>query len=113
MQLEQSLVKVPVEQLNKSFRGVRKLIERELSGSDVAQKARALKRKLQECQQEDQRLLQLVKNRNDHLLQLNQMQSVDDEQFMVWTRVRLVRLTVDYLLRRGYFDAAQALAVKY
>ena len=38
------------------------------------------------------------------------MQSLDDVKYEEWSRTRLDRLLVDYLLRNGYKESAQALA---
>jgi macrophage erythroblast attacher len=38
------------------------------------------------------------------------MQSLDDVKYEEWSRTRLDRLLVDYLLRYGYKDSAQALS---
>jgi macrophage erythroblast attacher len=38
------------------------------------------------------------------------MQSLDDVKYEEWSRTRLDRLLVDYLLRNGYKDSALALA---
>lgn len=38
------------------------------------------------------------------------MQSLDDVKYEQWSRTRLDRLLVDYLLRNGYKDSAVALA---
>lgn len=38
------------------------------------------------------------------------MQSLDDVQYEEWSRTRLDRLLVDYLLRNGYKESAGALA---
>jgi macrophage erythroblast attacher len=38
------------------------------------------------------------------------MQSLDDVKYEEWSRTRLDRLLVDYLLRYGYKDSATALA---
>jgi macrophage erythroblast attacher len=38
------------------------------------------------------------------------MQSLDDVKYEEWSRTRLDRLLVDYLLRYGYKDSAQSLS---
>ena len=38
------------------------------------------------------------------------MKSLDDVKYEEWSRTRLDRLLVDYLLRNGYKDSAEALA---
>lgn len=42
--------------------------------------------------------------------ELYTMQSLDDVKYEEWSRTRLDRLLVDYLLRHGYKDSATALS---
>ncbi|KAI3641934.1 hypothetical protein MIR68_000044 [Amoeboaphelidium protococcarum] len=123
--LEQPLMKVPAEQLHKTFRNTRKLLDKEMSylqqnipttqdGIDSAiSRLKTLKRKLSECQAEEQKFIKRVQIRSKHLTQIAEVQSMDDEVYQQWTRTRLIRILVDYLLRKGYFDAADALTNHY
>ena len=71
---------------------------------------RGLKRKLNACSEEETRLHQQSQSRTRHLGELYGMQSLDDVKYEEWSRTRLDRLLVDYLLRYGYKDSATALS---
>jgi macrophage erythroblast attacher len=71
---------------------------------------RGLKRKLTACAEEESRLQQQSQSRIRHLGELYGMQSLDDVKYEEWSRTRLDRLLVDYLLRNGYKHSATALA---
>lgn len=71
---------------------------------------RGLKRKLNACAEEETRLHQQSQSRIRHLGELYTMQSLDDVKYEEWSRTRLDRLLVDYLLRHGYKDSATALS---
>lgn len=71
---------------------------------------RGLKRKLNTCVEEENRLHQHSLSRIKHLGELATMQSLDDVKYENWSRTRLDRLLVDYLLRNGFKESAVALA---
>jgi len=71
---------------------------------------RGLKRKLNACAEEETRLHQQSQSRIQHLGELYGMQSLDDVKYEEWSRTRLDRLLVDYLLRYGYKGSAKALS---
>ncbi len=71
---------------------------------------RGLKRKLTTCAEEEKRILEHSQSRIKHLGELYTMQSLDDVKYEEWSRTRLDRLLVDYLLRNGYKYSATALA---
>jgi macrophage erythroblast attacher len=71
---------------------------------------RGLKRKLTVCQEEETRLQQQSASRIKHLGELYSMKSFDDVKYEGWSRTRLDRLLVDYLLRHGYKESASALS---
>lgn len=71
---------------------------------------RGLKRKLAACADEEKRLQRHSQARIRHLGALYSMQSLDDVKYEVWSRTRLDRLLVDYMLRNGYVQSATALA---
>ncbi|KAH8602490.1 macrophage erythroblast attacher protein-like protein [Bisporella sp. PMI_857] len=134
--LDQPLLRLPFELLRKNLKVARFNVEKEsvtiktslkettsiaLNGSatpdDVLKnvdsmlaRMRGLKRKLQACSEEDSRLQQQAQSRIQHLGELYNMQSLDDVKYEGWSRTRLDRLLVDYLLRHGYKDSATALA---
>jgi macrophage erythroblast attacher len=71
---------------------------------------RGLKRKLAACAEEEKRLQSHSQARVRHLGALYSMQSLDDVKYEAWSRTRLDRLLVDYMLRNGYVQSATALA---
>jgi len=71
---------------------------------------RGLKRKLTACAEEETRILEHTQSRIRHVGELYSMQSLDDVKYEAWSRTRLDRLLVDYLLRNGYEESAMALA---
>jgi macrophage erythroblast attacher len=73
-------------------------------------KMRGLKRKLSSYADEEARLYKQVDARVAHLSELSGMHSVDDVRYQEWSRQRLDRLLVDYLLRHGYSASAVAMA---
>ncbi|KAB5558349.1 CTLH/CRA C-terminal to lish motif domain-containing protein, partial [Coniochaeta sp. 2T2.1] len=75
-------------------------------------KMRGLKRKLAACADEEERLYKQVDARARHLRELGSMQTVDDVKYQEWSRRRLDRLLVDYLLRHGYSQSAKEMADK-
>ena len=73
-------------------------------------KMQGLKRKLSNLQEEEAKLHKATKARLQHLQDLHDVQSLVDVKYDEWSRVRLSRLLVDYLLREGYAQSAACLA---
>lgn len=73
-------------------------------------RVRGVKRKLGAFAGEEDRLQRHEEARARHLAELCAMHGVDDVKYEVWSRTRLDRLLVDYLLRRGYGASARDLA---
>ncbi|KAL7752881.1 GID complex subunit containing RING finger motif [Sorochytrium milnesiophthora] len=48
--------------------------------------------------------------RLDHLNELSDMRAIDSDEYRKWSRVRMDRLILDYLLREGYAETAAMLA---
>lgn len=71
---------------------------------------RGLKRKLTTYADEETKLYRHINARVAHLRELSDMQTVDDVKYEAWSRRRLDRLMVDYLLRHGYNNSAASLA---
>lgn len=69
-----------------------------------------LKRDLESLHQEEQSLHEQSAKRIRHLQELYEIPSLADVKYENWSRTRLDRLVVDYLLRAGYSDTAAALA---
>ncbi|KAG4028261.1 hypothetical protein MFRU_023g00960 [Monilinia fructicola] len=134
--LDQPLLRLPLELLRKNFKVVHLNVEKEstsvkaalretadaslnakASPDDVLKnvdsmlaRMRGLKRKLNACAEEETRLQQQSQARIKHLSSLYDMKSLDDVKYEEWSRTRLDRLLVDYLLRNGYEESAAALA---
>jgi macrophage erythroblast attacher len=135
-QQDQPLLRLPFELLRKNFKVAHFNVEKEstavksslkettqasLNGNaspeDVLKnldsmiaRMRGLKRKLAACSEEETRLHQKSQSRIRHLGELYGMQSLDDVKYEQWSRTRLDRLLVDYLLRYGYKESATALS---
>ena len=69
-----------------------------------------LKRKMETLHGEEKALHQASRKRILHLQDLYEIPSLADVKYDEWSRVRLNRLLVDYLLRCGYGESAKALA---
>ncbi|CAJ0760398.1 10775_t:CDS:10 [Entrophospora sp. SA101] len=134
--LEQPFVKVPLEQLKKTLRTSQKDIEKELSRvtqtvNDLAVKStkegvnffetantienmvgrlNTLKRKLNDSKAEGAIYLSRSKQRLAHLNELTRITNPGSEDYTRWSRVRLDRILVDYMLREGFSKTAGQLA---
>lgn len=73
-------------------------------------KMKGLKRKLSSYADEESQLFRQIDARFHHLEELSAIKKVEDVKYEAWSRVRLDRLLVDYLLRHGYSASAAALA---
>ena len=69
-----------------------------------------LKRKMEALHGEERALQRASRMRIRHLQDLYEIPSLADVKYEEWSRVRLDRLLVDYLLRCGYGESARALA---
>lgn len=69
-----------------------------------------LKRKLEALRAEDEIINLSARARIAHLQDLYAIQSLEDVKYEAWSRTRLDRLLVDYMLRSGYSDSAKLLA---
>lgn len=64
-----------------------------------------------ESLQEEERNIQIQsKKRIQHLQDLFKIQTLADVKYEEWSRIRLDRLIVDYMLRSGFSESAQQLA---
>lgn len=133
---DQPCLRLPYELLRKNFRSVHYPLEKEstavknllketangslngkASPQDVVRnldqmlvKMRGLKRKLTAAAEEEDRLYRQMDSRVGHLRELAGLNTVDDVKYEAWSRQRLDRLLVDYMLRHGYDSSAAALA---
>ncbi|KAH7087738.1 CTLH/CRA C-terminal to lish motif domain-containing protein [Paraphoma chrysanthemicola] len=73
-------------------------------------KMQGLKRKLEGLHEEEMRIHKSAKARLRHLQDLYEVKSLVDVKYDEWSRTRLSRLLVDYLLREGYSESAAHLA---
>lgn len=73
-------------------------------------KMQGLKRKLEGLHEEESRIHRSAKARLQHLQDLYGVHSLVDVKYDEWSRTRLSRLLVDYLLREGYAESAACLA---
>ncbi|KAI0013632.1 protein FYV10 [Xylariaceae sp. FL0662B] len=134
--LDQPLLRLPLELLRKNLRHAHFEVEKDgtfvknvlretatgavngrTSQADVLRnldvmiaRMRGVKRKLAAFADEETRLHRHEEARVRHLAELCDMYSVDDVKYEGWSRTRLDRLMVDYLLRHGYNESARALA---
>lgn len=69
-----------------------------------------LKRKLDTLREEEKALHNASRRRLQHLQDLYEIPSLADVKFDDWSKVRLNRLLVEYLVRQGYQESARALA---
>ena len=70
----------------------------------------ALKRRLESLREEEKALHRQSRARVNYLQELYEIPCVADVKYDEWSKVRLNRLMVDYLLRSGYTDSASSLA---
>ncbi|KAF0326485.1 Protein FYV10 [Colletotrichum sp. SAR11_59] len=136
--LDQPLLRLPYELLRKNFRQAHFTVEKDstaiksllketatasvngrASPDDVLKnldtmiaRMRGVKRKLAAHADEEARLTRQAGARISHLGDLYGMHSVDDVKYEAWSRARLDRLLVDYLLRHGYNESAKALTAE-
>ncbi|KAH8674073.1 CTLH/CRA C-terminal to lish motif domain-containing protein [Xylariales sp. PMI_506] len=134
--LDQPLLRLPFELLRKNFRSAHWEVERDASfikntlkdtatssvngrstPTDVLKsldvmlaRMRGVKRKLTNFSDEEQRLYAHERARVKHLGDLYSIYSVDDVKYESWSRTRLDRLLVDYMLRMGYGESAKLLS---
>ncbi|PVI03439.1 protein FYV10 [Periconia macrospinosa] len=73
-------------------------------------KMQGLKRKMENLHEEEMRIHKSNRARLEHLQDLYEVQSLVDVKYDEWSRIRLSRLLVDYLLREGYSESAAHLA---
>jgi len=133
--LEQPLLRLPYELSRKNFKSLQRSFEREhshvlsalkstanaaLSGQpgpqtlssldNMISRMEGLKRKMEILQEEEKVLQEHSRQRIQHLKDLYEIPSLADVKYDEWSKIRLNRLLVDYLLRSGYAESARALA---
>ncbi|KAJ1753325.1 GID complex subunit containing RING finger motif [Coemansia sp. RSA 1821] len=130
--IEEPFIKAPLEQLKRVVRQSQKQTEREtsqvsaaLSGlakdkgntaeahntlDELINRLQTLKRKLEEVRDEESLLIQRSKQRATDLNQLSSFESASQPEFQRWSRARLDRILVDFMLRNGNVKTAELLA---
>lgn len=76
----------------------------------MIERMQSLKRKMEDLHEEEKVLHQNSRKRIQHLQDLYEIPSLADVKYDEWSKIRLNRLLVDYLLRSGYGESARALA---
>ncbi|RMZ70947.1 FYV10 [Pyrenophora seminiperda CCB06] len=132
--LDQPLLRMPYELSRRNFKNAQRVIEHTSGALNISLTSTAkaaptaspsttlssldgmitrlqtLKRKLQTLHEEEVKIHRSAKARLSHLQDLYNVQSLVDVKYDEWSRVRLSRLLVDYLLREGYTESAACLA---
>ncbi|KAG5519766.1 hypothetical protein PMAC_000039 [Pneumocystis sp. 'macacae'] len=131
--LEQSMIRLPYELLRMNFKISQKYIEKNssyfLSGIEklnfstkeeteksikqlniILVKIQELKEKLLLLNIEDIECFKRLKTRISHLKELCNIENIEDEAYNEWSQVRLDRLLIDYMLRKGMSETAKQLA---
>ncbi len=94
---------------NASFAG--QAVPETLASLDgMISRMQGLKRKLGGLHEAEKVVQQHSKKRIQHLQDLYEIPSLADVKYDQWSRIRVNRLLVDYLLRSGYCESAKALA---
>ncbi|KAI8388350.1 CTLH/CRA C-terminal to lish motif domain-containing protein [Radiomyces spectabilis] len=136
--LEQHLIKVPYEQLRKSFKHSHKYTEKELAGlnekiahclsaaaegaispeqatlliDELMKQVETMQKKLQKIKEEETFHAKRIKMRLDHLNSIADTTSPQAPEFQAWCKTRLNRVIVDYLLREGLPETAKRVATE-
>ncbi|CDS03970.1 hypothetical protein LRAMOSA06925 [Lichtheimia ramosa] len=136
--LEQPLIKVPYEQLRKSVKHSNKYLEVQIANIldkinrcvkaseaneispekatetlvELTEQLENVKRKLKKYGQEESVHARRLKNRVVHLNTISGVTSVKAPEFQEWSKTRLNRLVVDYLLREGLTETAKLVATE-
>jgi macrophage erythroblast attacher len=132
--LDQSLLRLPYELSRNNFKSAQRSIEQSQAKIDelikagsrtandadtsktmasidqAVQRLQTLKRKLSSLNESQNLLVLQSEARIDYLEQLYEIPTLADVKYDQWSRTRLDRLLVDYMLRNGYFNSARELA---
>ncbi|KAI4247023.1 MAG: hypothetical protein L6R40_001688 [Gallowayella cf. fulva] len=95
---------------NNSLSGKKDLSETLDSLDSMINRMKNLKRKMAGFHEEEAVTHRQTRQRLEHLHTLYQIPSLADIKYDEWSRIRLNRLLVDYLLRNGFGESARALA---
>ncbi|KAJ4304157.1 GID complex subunit containing RING finger motif [Collariella sp. IMI 366227] len=119
--LDQPCLRLPYELLRKNFRAahlpfekestfVKNLLKETANGSLNGKASPQDVRKLTAVADEEDRLYRQMNARVGHMRELAAMDTVNDVKYEDWSRQRLDRLLVDFMLRHDYTASATALA---
>ncbi|EPS42289.1 hypothetical protein H072_3755 [Dactylellina haptotyla CBS 200.50] len=130
--LDQPLLRLPHEVLRKIFKTSQKYVEQDtkkltdlakdaISKSDSPEASLAtintmivrmqgLKRKMETLHEDEKAVHSQSRKRTTHLSDLYSLSSLLEDGYGRWSKVRLDRLLVDYMLRNGYSESAKKLA---
>ncbi|KAF3925767.1 hypothetical protein ABW20_dc0100890 [Dactylellina cionopaga] len=130
--LDQPLLRLPHEVLRKIFKTSQKYVEQD--GKKVSElakdatskptspeaslatldamitKMKGLKRKMETLHEDEKVVHSQSRKRTAHLNDLYSLSSLLEDGYGRWSKVRLDRLLVDYMLRNGYSESAKKLA---
>lgn len=135
---DQPILRAPYELSRKSFKNAQGAVEKDctavqnslkvtataslqnsMSPDEVLQslesmisRMQSLKDRLASCSRDEEDHQSCSQARISHLEKLYNIKSMDDDEYSQWSRVRLDRLLVDYLLQKGYCSSAASLAQK-
>ncbi|KAG0245563.1 CTLH/CRA C-terminal to lish motif domain-containing protein [Mortierella sp. GBAus27b] len=136
LSLEHPFIKIPVEKLKSSLRTSQKHIEKEIANltdkvAEISKKSAqgsmdptqveaaletivnrlgTLKRKLKDTRADEALYSHRTKVRLQHLQDFTSISTLDSDEYARWSRVRLNRIVIDYLLREGFRETASLLA---
>ncbi|KAK6541503.1 GID complex subunit containing RING finger motif [Orbilia ellipsospora] len=130
--LDQPLLRLPHEVLRKIFKTSQKYVEQDAKritdlAKDAASKSdspeaslatlntmitriQGLKRKMETLHEDEKAVHLQSRKRTTHLNDLYSLSSLLEDGYGRWSKVRLDRLLVDYMLRNGYSESAKKLA---
>ncbi|KAI7895396.1 CTLH/CRA C-terminal to lish motif domain-containing protein [Mucor mucedo] len=135
IELEPSLIKVPYEQLRKSFRSQHRYLEKELASihdkiercvrdtnitpekaslkvDELLKQVEKLTDKLQKTREEELGHSDRIEKRIQNLREIENITSPKAPEFIAWSKTRLDRVIVDYLLREGMTATASTVAAE-
>ncbi|KAK6534817.1 GID complex subunit containing RING finger motif [Arthrobotrys megalospora] len=134
--LEEPLLRLPLEVLRKLFKSSQRYIENDGKkltelARDAAAKApqvspetsleslntminrmQTLKRKMEDLHEQEKAIHFQSRKRVSHLNDLHSLPAIMDSGYESWSKIRLDRFMVDYMLRNGYSESAKLLAHK-
>ncbi|KAF2669410.1 hypothetical protein BT63DRAFT_425135 [Microthyrium microscopicum] len=133
VQLDQTLLRLPHELSRRTLRTANRHVEQTQTKVDDALKqamrntggdgskslaaidqaiarVKATQQKLQALEDTQQQLSHQMASRIAHVDELYRMNTLADVKYEKWSRTRLDRLIVDFMLRRGYNESAKTLA---